>query len=177
MWGHNHTPINGLFYTVLGLALTQILSGAGKHPQPTSAAPVMERNFSLMLTFSKKKKLWLTCVLTLSPCVFLSMFLSTFITLMCILHWVRLNDGVCKVLQNAFTIRIERVRKKLVIAAVCSNCSGLLYMTHTNSDFIKGKGILDPLLKPLWLCTHMKQSGKAAGKGEERYSTKAQLQT
>lgn len=84
---------------------------------------------------------------------------------------------VCKVLQNAFTTRIERVRKKLVIAAVCSNCSGLLCMTHTNCDFVTGKCILDPLLKPLWLCTHMKQSGEAAGKGEERCSTKAQLQT
>lgn len=52
-----------------------------------------------------------------------------------------------------------------------------LYVTHTNSDFVQGKGILDPLLKPLWLCTHMKQGGKARSGGEERYSTKAQLQT
>lgn len=46
-------------------------------------------------------------------------------------------------------------------------------------DFVQrgGKSILDPLLKPLWLCTHMKQGGEAGGKGEERYSAKAQLQT
>lgn len=41
----------------------------------------------------------------------------------------------------------------------------LFYDPH--SDFVqrgkKNKGILDPLLKPLWLCTHMKQGGGAGG--------------
>lgn len=81
-------------------------------------------------------------------------------------------------LQNAFTIRTERVEEGI------SNSRGLfklfgsqsyLYMTHKNSDFVQGIGILDPLLKPLWLCTHMKQGGGV--KAKERYSTKAQLQT
>lgn len=44
-----------------------------------------------------------------------------------------------------------------------------LCMTHKNGDFLQGKGILDPLLKPLWLCTHMKQGGTDGGEGEERY--------
>ena len=50
-------------------------------------------------------------------------------------------------------------------------------MTHKNSDFVQGKGILEPLLKPLRLCTHMKQGRGGGRKGEERYSAEAQLQT
>lgn len=106
-------------------------------------------------------------------------FSLCFALFLCISHWATLNDGPCKVLQNDFTIRMEREKG-------ISNSSSLfklfrsqsyLYMTHKNSDFVQGKGILDPLLKPLWLCTHMKQGGEGGGKGEERYSTKAQLQT
>lgn len=43
-----------------------------------------------------------------------------------------------------------------------------LYMTHTNSDFVQGKDVLDSLLKPLWLCTHMKQGREAGGGVKER---------
>lgn len=52
-----------------------------------------------------------------------------------------------------------------------------LRMTHKNRDLVQGKGILDPLLEPLRLCTHMKQGREGGREGEERYSTEAQLQT
>lgn len=86
--------------------------------------------------------------------------------------------GLVEVLQKAFTIWIEQ-EKELVIAAVGSSCESpqsYLYMTHENSDFVRGKNVLDLLLEPLWLCTRMKQGGEGGGEARERYSTKAQLQ-
>ncbi len=188
MWSHNH-PVARLFETALGLALdpdwfcSRETSTAHQHA-PTDG----EKLFFDVDIFKQGKSSVVdlcSCSLPLSLCftaffsVCSSLFLLLFLSHVFILHWTRLNDGAFEILQNTFTIRIEKEKG-------ISNSTSLfklfrsqsyLCMTHKNSDFVQAKGILDPLLKPLWLCTHMRQGGEGRGKGEERYSTKAQLQT
>lgn len=68
-----------------------------------------------------------------------------------------------------------RGRKELVIAAVwlkSFRSQSCLHVTHTVILFGGGKSILDPLLRALWVCTHMKQGGEAGGKAKKGVAPK-----